>query len=108
DSEVMAFRPGAREAVAGAAAEPAGTRDSVVVEVLVGPASRVVGRTLAELRWRRHYGVYLLALHREGATLSARPAATRLAIGDTLLLDGSVADLARLAEDMGLTNLTLS
>src|SRR5690606_12020420 len=83
DSAVMAFRPGAKDAVAGAAAESAGARDSVVVEVLVGPASRVIGRTLAELRWRRHYGVYLLALHREGALLETRPETTRLAIGDT-------------------------
>ncbi|SME89853.1 Di- and tricarboxylate transporter [Tistlia consotensis] len=108
DSEVMAFRPGARDAVAGTGAEPLRTRDSVVVEVLVGPAARVVGRSLAELRWRRTYGVYLLALHREGAALDARPEETRLMVGDTLLLDGAAADLSRLAEDMRLTNLTLT
>ncbi len=110
DSEVMGFRPGARGAVAGAAAgaQPVAARDSLVAEVLIGPTARVLGRRLGQLRWRRHYGVYLLALHREGTTPDAPPESTRLAVGDTLLLEGAPADLARLAEEMRLTNLAPS
>jgi di/tricarboxylate transporter len=80
----------------------------MVVEVLVGPTARVLGRTLGELRWRRRYGVYPIGLHREGAALDDRLEATPLEVGDTLLLDGASADIVRLAEDVGLSSLSPS
>ena len=70
-----------------------------------GPGARP---TLGDLRWRRRYGVYPIGLHREGASLDERLEATPLQIGDTLLLDGSAADIVRLAEDAGLSSLSPS
>jgi len=41
------------------------------VEVLIPPGARVVGRSLGELRLRRRYGVYPLAVHRRNQNISA-------------------------------------
>lgn len=109
DVELMGFREGGtRGAGLMRGVEPAHARRSVVAEVLVGPASRVLGRTVGELRWRRRYGVYAIGLHREGASHDERLEATPLEIGDTLLLDGASADIVRLAEDAGLSSLSPS
>jgi di/tricarboxylate transporter len=108
DAELMTLRETTSEGAAIAGLQPAGSRSSVVVEVLVGPSARVLGRTLGEMRWRRRYGVYPMALHREGTALTARLEDTRLEIGDTLLIDGAPEDIARLAEDAGLANLSQS
>lgn len=108
DAELMGFREGATRGAGITGVEPAHARASLVAEVLVGPTARVLGRTLADLRWRRRYGVYPIGLHREGASLDERLEATPLEIGDTLLLDGSAADIVRLAEDAGLSSLSPS
>ncbi len=99
DVELMGFRDGVARGAAIPGLEAAQARRSAVVEVVVGPNSRVVGRTLRALRWRRRYGVYPLALHREGETLGARLEEARLAPGDTLLIDGAPEDAARLVEE---------
>ncbi len=67
--------------------------------MVIGPNSRVIGRTLRALRWRRRYGVYPIALHREGEALGARLEDARLAPGDTLLIDGAPEDAARLVDE---------
>ncbi len=88
------------------AIEPVASRSTVVVEALIGPGSRLVGRMLREERLRRRYGVYPIALHRAGENLERRLEAVRLQVGDTLLMEGAPEDLARLAEDAGLVNLS--
>ncbi|HUG61954.1 MAG TPA: SLC13 family permease, partial [Methylomirabilota bacterium] len=88
------------------AIEPVAARSTVVVEALIGPGSRLVGRMLREERLRRRYGVYPIALHRAGENVERRLEAVRLQVGDTLLMEGSPEDLARLAEDAGLVNLS--
>ncbi|MCB9959431.1 MAG: SLC13 family permease [Rhodospirillaceae bacterium] len=105
DVELLGFREGAVRAAVLPGLEPARARRSQVVEVLVGPTARVLGRTQAELRWRRRYGVYMLGLHREGTFIDRRPDSVPLSVGDTLLLDGAAEDIARLAEDAALTNI---
>jgi di/tricarboxylate transporter len=108
DVELMGFREGATRGAEITGVEPARTRRSMVVEVLVGPAARVLGRTLRQLRWRRRYGVYPIGLHREGASFDERLEAMPLEVGDTLLLDGAPEDIVRLAEDAGLSSLSPS
>jgi len=83
-----------------------GARSSMVVEALVGPGSRFIGRTLREERLRRRYGVYPIALHRAGSNVDKRLEEVRLNVGDTLLLEGAAEDLANLARDGGLVNLS--
>jgi len=62
--------------------------DTVTMELLVAPGSRLVGRILGKLRLRRRYGLYPLAVHRRGRAIAPQLDAVRLAIGDTLLIEG--------------------
>jgi di/tricarboxylate transporter len=83
-----------------------GARDSSMVEVLVGPVTGIIGKTLRHLRLRRRYGVYPIALHRRGANLAERFETTPLEVGDTLLIEGSPDDMQRLVEDYDLVNVS--
>lgn len=80
--------------------------EQVVVEALVGPGSRLVGRTLAEVDFRRSHGAFVLAVRREQATLHTRLARTPLRFADTLLLVTSRDRLGELRqhEDLILTS----
>lgn len=83
-----------------------GTRSSTVVELLVGPQTKIVGHTLAQLRLRRTYGVYPIALHRRGENLNERFESSALEIADTLLVEGAPEDIRRLVNDEGLVNVS--
>ena len=106
EEAVMGLRAGAPGGLLPIGPEPTSTRKSVVVEVLIGPNARVLGRTFERLRWHRRYGVYPIALHREGANLQERLESVPLAVGDTVLIDGAPEDILRLADDARLTNLS--
>jgi di/tricarboxylate transporter len=80
-------------------------RKSITVETLLAPGAGIIGHTLAELRLRRRYGVYPIALHRKGTNLQKRFEQVPLQVGDTLLLEGSQDDLRRLVEDQQLVNI---
>ena len=69
-------------------------------EVLVSPGCRMIGRSLGDLRLRRRYGVYTLALHRRDQNIKGTLDDVVVRIGDTLLLEGAAEDIARLAADM--------
>ncbi|MCI5077673.1 SLC13 family permease [Oricola sp.] len=79
-------------------------RSSEIVEILIGPDTRMLGRTLRHLRLWRRYGVYPMALHRGGMNMADRFETTPLSVGDTLLVEGAPDDLARFAEDNNLVN----
>ena len=70
------------------------------VEVLVSPGCRMIGRSLGDLRLRRRYGVYTLALHRRDQNIKGALDHVVIKIGYTLLLEGAAEDIARLAADM--------
>jgi di/tricarboxylate transporter len=70
------------------------------VEVLVSPGCRMIGRSLGDLRLRRRYGVYTLALHRRDQNIKGTLDDVVVRIGDTLLLEGAAENIARLAVDM--------
>lgn len=86
--------------------EATSVRETVVVEALVGPRSRLNGQLLARSRLRRRYGVYPIAVHRIGENLGRRVDTVRLQIGDTLLMEGAADDIRRLSEAEGLINLS--
>lgn len=73
------------------------------VEVLIGPGCRMEGNRLGDLRLRRRYGVYVLAVHRHNQEHRAATGRPEWA-GDTLLLEGTVEDIQRLAADMDLVD----
>ena len=83
-----------------------GSRSSSIVEVLMGPSSGILGKTLKHLRLRRRYGVYPLALHRRGANLAERFETAPIEVGDTLLIEGAPEDLRRMVEDYDLVNVS--
>ena len=76
------------------------------VEVLITPGCRMVGRTLGEMRLRRRYGVYPLALHRRDHNLGTQLEQLELEVGDTLLLEGAMEDIQRLSFDMEMVDVS--
>ncbi len=78
---------------------------TTTVEVLIQPGCKMVGRTLGELRLRRRYGVYPLAVHRRDTNLGGKIDEIEVAVGDTLLLEGSPEDIQRLAADLDVTDI---
>jgi di/tricarboxylate transporter len=80
--------------------------ETETVEVLITPGCRLVGRALGELRLRRRYGVYVLAVHRRSQNIGRQLDELVVQVGDTLLLEGSQEDIQRLAADMDLVDVS--
>ena len=76
------------------------------VEVLIGPGCRMEGQRLGDLRIRRRYGVYPLAVHRRNQNIGRQLDEVVVRVGDTLLLEGAPDDIRRLAADVNLVDLT--
>lgn len=74
------------------------------VEVLIGPGCRMEGNRLGDLRLRRRYGVYVLAVHRHNQNIGRQLDDLIVRVGDTLLLEGTIEDIQRLAADMDLVD----
>jgi di/tricarboxylate transporter len=72
-----------------------------IVEAVVQPSSRIEGRSAMNLRLRRHFGVALLALAREGVPIQERIARVRFRAGDVLLLQGEESELPDALAEMG-------
>lgn len=71
-----------------------------IVECVVSPRSRLAGRSVRELDFRRRYGVLVLAVHRRGGAILERDFANlQLEAGDTLLLQGEEHAIRRLETD---------
>ncbi|MEL6217726.1 MAG: SLC13 family permease, partial [Pseudomonadota bacterium] len=86
--------------------DPLGERSTITVEALITPEARLVGRLLGDLRLRRRYGVYPLAVHRRAERVGPLLDEVRVRVGDTLLLEGAPQDIGRLAAEQGLADLT--
>ena len=80
--------------------------ETSTVEVLITPSATLVGRSLGQLRLRRRYGVYPLAVHRQNENIGRQLDDVVIRVGDTLLLEGAAEDIARLASDAGLVNVS--
>ncbi|WP_347139656.1 SLC13 family permease [Paracoccus sp. SSK6] len=76
------------------------------VEVLISPGAQLIGRRLGDMRLRRRYGIYVLAAHRRDQNLGRQLDDLVVRVGDTLLLEGAPEDIARLATDMGLVDVS--
>ncbi|MDA7427474.1 SLC13 family permease [Primorskyibacter aestuariivivens] len=80
--------------------------ETTTVEVLISPGCKMVGRSLGQLRLRRRYGVYPLAVHRRNQNIGSQLDELVVKVGDTLLLEGAPDDIKRLANDMDLVDVT--
>ncbi|MCB6178395.1 SLC13 family permease [Rhodobacter sp. Har01] len=76
------------------------------VEVLIGPGCRMEGQRLGDLRLRRRYGVYPIAAHRRNQNIGRQLDDLVVRVGDTLLLEGAIEDIQRLAADMDLVDIS--
>ena len=76
------------------------------VEVLITPGCKMIGRSLGSLRLRRRYGVYPLAVHRRNQNIGRQLDDLVVRVGDTLLLEGAQEDIARLASDMDMVDVS--
>jgi di/tricarboxylate transporter len=70
-----------------------------LVQVVVGPNSDFVGRTMGEVDFRRRYGAIVVGLWRRESWLEQEMARIRLRAGDVLVLEGSEEALARVQND---------
>ncbi|HPD93484.1 MAG: anion permease [Rhodobacter sp.] len=77
---------------------------TATVEVLITPGCRMIGRSLGQLRLRRRYGVYPLAVHRRSQNIGRQLDDLVVQVGDTLLLEGAMEDIRRLAADMDMVD----
>ncbi|KCV81659.1 hypothetical protein ATO10_12122 [Actibacterium atlanticum] len=82
------------------------SRETKTVEALISPGCRMIGRSLGELRLRRRYGVYPLAVHRRNQNIGRKLDDLVVKVGDTLLLEGAPEDIRRLAADMNLVDIS--
>lgn len=80
--------------------------ETTTVEVLISPDCKMVGRRLGNMRLRRRYGVYPLAVHRRNQNIGRQLDELVVRVGDTLLLEGAPEDIKRLASDMDLVDVT--
>jgi di/tricarboxylate transporter len=66
-----------------------GEPESVLAEVLLTPRSRLVGQTLADVRFRSRYRLNVLSVRRQGTAVEGDLASVPLRFADTLLVAGS-------------------
>lgn len=75
--------------------------DVILVEAVVAPGSRVEGRSVEQLRFRRRYGVNLLAVSRQGKPHRGRMRSLQFRPGDVLLLQGDADQLPDVISRLG-------
>jgi di/tricarboxylate transporter len=80
--------------------------ETTTVEVLITPGCKMVGKSLGQLRLRRRYGVYPLAVHRRNQNIGRQLDDLVVRVGDTLLLEGAPEDIQRLSRDMNLVDVS--
>ncbi len=64
------------------------SEDTVMMEAVLAPGSRIEGRTVEQIRFSSYYNVNLLAVSREGKPLRKRLRQLTLKAGDVLLMHG--------------------
>ena len=110
-SEVLTLKEAGSIAIGASASdlrpafEPIQTSETVIMEGVIGPQSRLIGRSLKGLGLARLYGVYVLAIHRRGENVT-NTQDMRFDVGDTVLLEGPARGMRQLFDDGILNNLT--
>ena len=82
------------------------TGDARLAEILVAPASPLVGRTLKEARFQQRYDATVLAIQHHGRTERERLVEVRIEPGDLLLVHGAAPALESLAGETGFVPLS--
>ena len=80
--------------------------ETKTAEVLIAPGFKKVGCNLRGLRLRRRFSVYQLAVYRRNQNIGQNLDAVIFRIRNTLLLEGSRADIHRLSVEMDLVDVS--
>jgi len=70
-----------------------------LIQAVVAPQSDFVGRTIAEIDFRRRFGVIVVSLWRSEGWLQQELARIRLRAGDVLVLQGNEDQISRIEQD---------
>ncbi len=81
------------------------TKELKIKQAIVGPRSRFVGRRIGDLNFRRRYGIYILAIHRQNEQLNKNLDQVRLEFGDIILFEGPEEGIQQLFETNEIVNL---
>jgi di/tricarboxylate transporter len=77
-----------------------------LAEIMVPFRSNLVGQNLAQIDFRRRYGLNILAVHRQGQAIRDDLPKLVLAAGDTLLVQGPLTSLRDAGRDLSLVPVT--
>jgi uncharacterized protein with PhoU and TrkA domain len=77
-------------------------RGVTMAEVSLSPHSDFIGRTLAEVGFRKRFGLSVLAISRRGELIEEEIAATPLSLGDALLVYGPIRSARKLEDNRDL------
>jgi len=73
--------------------------EGVIVEGVIGPDSKLIGKTLGAINFRQRYRLAPMAIHRRGVNLRRDFDRVELSFGDTLLLLGTPEAIEQLRGD---------
>ncbi|GAB4252311.1 MAG: SLC13 family permease [Candidatus Methylacidiphilales bacterium] len=74
------------------------TIEGAIVEGIIAPHSKLIGKTIKSINFRQTYGIVILAVHRHGKNLSSQFQDEVLEFGDTLLMMGAKSTFEQMAE----------
>ncbi|MCH2061828.1 MAG: SLC13 family permease [Verrucomicrobiales bacterium] len=63
-------------------------RPALLMEGIIGPMSRMIGKSLRELKFRQRFGVLILGIHRQSGEFRKNFEDVRIQAGDSLLIEG--------------------
>jgi len=81
-------------------------RQSMMMEGIIGPQSRLLGKSLKELKFRQRFGVLILGVHRQSGEFRRNFDDVRIQAGDSLLIEGPRAAIARVQEEKDFISLS--
>ncbi|HMT29344.1 MAG TPA: SLC13 family permease, partial [Bacteroidia bacterium] len=69
------------------------TDDIKIVEIFITPSNDFIGQTIREAQFKRRFGLLVMAVNREGQTLSDKIGDIEIKIGDRLLIQGPAVNI---------------
>ena len=77
------------------------SKDTIAMEAVVAPDSRIVGKTVEQVRFRHYLGVNLLAVSRQGKSYHGRLRDFKFNAGDAILIHGEKDDVEEVINKIG-------
>lgn len=80
------------------------SRETIVAEGVVGVGSGFIDKTVTDLRLRKRYSCYILAVHRDNQNISGNFDQLSLKYGDVLLIEGPKEEIEKLFSSENILN----